>query len=501
MTMDTSACEQFRATKVWNTIVSAVKQELPVGKKRRGLKSFDNCFSGTDAVTWTLNYLKKNKDLLSGSPEVTREKVTLLLQKFIEQKIVLDVRGRGGQFKDSSAHLYAFNKENVAPISPEPSNLQMNDRLRSSSYQLNQVSNRVNLAIPPTSSTCPDHHPPIPKPLISQSFFKDLPSHAKTLLLHRLCVLFPRTNLSSFVLVADYAAKEVCHNVYKVSSSGIVLPSSKADDIPAYIMQAMKCLAKWPLLSQGYPAYPGFLNDVLKVVLDFFRGKLLLPRALYELSMVAFASVMPALQEPEGPISIRYETAFVTANPETKILPRTARKTPLQRYISTTPGASLPRSELRNLAVRAATVRRITSTVGCYVNSAFSSSSSSLSSGVSSVSDVSARTCKDVQVSKDQVMKQLQHLYLLLSTGNRRALHLLLRFIYKVGQNNSLLLKEGRSNHDVLVDTFSTCLVGALRTNLQQTSLFMTFLVDNCDIIFAVPESFKQDLDSRIGQV
>ncbi|XP_022686292.1 DEP domain-containing protein 1A-like [Varroa jacobsoni] len=119
--------EQFRATRTWNTIVTAVQEELPVGRHRKGLKHIENCFSGNEAVSWTLHYLKENWDILFGAvddekkckkptdrTEITRQKVALLLQKFVEQKIIEDVHGRGQQFKDSSHQLYTFKKHNAS---------------------------------------------------------------------------------------------------------------------------------------------------------------------------------------------------------------------------------------------------------------------------------------------------------------------------------------------------------------------------------------------------
>ncbi|XP_003742453.1 DEP domain-containing protein 1B [Galendromus occidentalis] len=108
--------EHFRATKIWNTIVSAVKQNMPLGRHRRGLKLFENCFPGSEAVSWTLDFLKNNRNLLPNGQEVTRQKVVLLMQKFVEQKIIHDVRGRSEDFKDSSSHLYAFCNENIPPV-------------------------------------------------------------------------------------------------------------------------------------------------------------------------------------------------------------------------------------------------------------------------------------------------------------------------------------------------------------------------------------------------
>ncbi|XP_022691827.1 DEP domain-containing protein 1A-like [Varroa jacobsoni] len=115
MALQGHSTEQFRATRTWNTIVLAVQSELPVRQYRKGFRMFTNCFAGKDAVTWTLDYLERNQDTLFDpkSKEITREKVTLLLQKFVEQKIIEDIHGRGHAFKDSTQHFYTFTKDHT----------------------------------------------------------------------------------------------------------------------------------------------------------------------------------------------------------------------------------------------------------------------------------------------------------------------------------------------------------------------------------------------------
>ncbi|OQR68306.1 DEP domain-containing protein 1A-like [Tropilaelaps mercedesae] len=119
MALQRRSSEQFRATRTWNAIVSAVQNGLPIGYHRKGFRLFNNCFAGEEAVNWTLDYLLRNREALfdlKKRSEITREKVALLLQKFLEQNIIKDVRGQGRQFKDSSRHLYTFSKENASPL-------------------------------------------------------------------------------------------------------------------------------------------------------------------------------------------------------------------------------------------------------------------------------------------------------------------------------------------------------------------------------------------------
>ncbi|OQR67986.1 DEP domain-containing protein 1A-like [Tropilaelaps mercedesae] len=124
-TEDRSKVEQFRATRTWSTIVLAVRDELPVGRHRKGFRRYENCFAGDDAVSWIVDYLEQHKEQLLYSAnnktmceaEINRGKVTRLLQKFVEQKIIEDVQGRGEAFRDSSRCLYTFSKGSAAPVS------------------------------------------------------------------------------------------------------------------------------------------------------------------------------------------------------------------------------------------------------------------------------------------------------------------------------------------------------------------------------------------------
>lgn len=117
--------EQFRATRTWNMIVSAVCSEMPTGRRRKGFRIYENCFAGNEAVSWTINYLEQHRDVLICSADnqsickvaITREKVTLLLQKLVEQRLISNVCGRQeAPFRDSYRCLYSFNNENTAPV-------------------------------------------------------------------------------------------------------------------------------------------------------------------------------------------------------------------------------------------------------------------------------------------------------------------------------------------------------------------------------------------------
>lgn len=62
----------------------------------------------------------------------------------------------------------------------------------------------------------------------------------------------------------------IAHNMTQIGKYGIV-KSSKHDDLPKWLIQAMKCLANWPNHTNDQPNYPGFENDVFKLVVDYFN--------------------------------------------------------------------------------------------------------------------------------------------------------------------------------------------------------------------------------------
>ena len=81
----------------------------------------------------------------------------------------------------------------------------------------------------------------------------------------------------------DINVSRIIYNMTKVSSKGVVQllpPSRQSDqDLPHWVLSAMKCLANWPRPMRmingedsSLPNYPGFIRDVFDVVKDYFLG-------------------------------------------------------------------------------------------------------------------------------------------------------------------------------------------------------------------------------------
>ena len=81
---------------------------MELKRKRYRFKSYDQCFSGSDALDWVYKYLQNHP---SYGAHVTKEQVFMLLQKFLENKVFECVTKKAGpqKFQDSNC-LYKFNK-------------------------------------------------------------------------------------------------------------------------------------------------------------------------------------------------------------------------------------------------------------------------------------------------------------------------------------------------------------------------------------------------------
>ncbi|XP_023273444.1 DEP domain-containing protein 1A-like [Seriola lalandi dorsalis] len=71
----------------------------------------------------------------------------------------------------------------------------------------------------------------------------------------------------------------------KVNKHGVVTLDDKTNDLPHWVLSAMKSLANWPKYDSAQPSYPGFERDVFKTVSDYFYSlpQPLLTYELYEL--------------------------------------------------------------------------------------------------------------------------------------------------------------------------------------------------------------------------
>nr|DBA30957.1 TPA: hypothetical protein GDO54_006878 [Pyxicephalus adspersus] len=102
----------FQATRLWNSIIHALKTQVEVKSRRQHLRTYPNCFIGSDAVDVVLCHLMQNMYL--SSYDISRTKGVQLCQALMDHKIFEPVGSKLFKteadlvFEDSNSHLYRF---------------------------------------------------------------------------------------------------------------------------------------------------------------------------------------------------------------------------------------------------------------------------------------------------------------------------------------------------------------------------------------------------------
>jgi len=82
---------QFRATKMWNNLVQNFRSSIKLKKKRHFFKTYQNCFSSSDAISCMLNILQQQSSS-NNSSSVTRTQAITILQSLYNANIFSDIK-------------------------------------------------------------------------------------------------------------------------------------------------------------------------------------------------------------------------------------------------------------------------------------------------------------------------------------------------------------------------------------------------------------------------
>ncbi|GFR14477.1 DEP domain-containing protein 1A [Trichonephila clavata] len=255
--------EPYRATRLWNEVIAAFQSGMPVKKHRHRIQTYHNCFTSSEAVTWLHCYLMNNPNFGS---DVTRQQTVNLLQKFLKCHVIesITIRSKEKQFSDDS-HLYRFTP--LSQISkPSALCLIQSPSFGARTHKLDQMQTRTKSPPPIQKENLPECH------FVERKLSAEEEKMVwKKVTLSRLEKLFP--SVLDIIEEKDIDGLILKHNVSRLSKTGVVCLVDKTDDIPHWVISAMKCLANWPNASGSgscLPNYPGFEKDVFKVIRDFF---------------------------------------------------------------------------------------------------------------------------------------------------------------------------------------------------------------------------------------
>lgn len=284
----------YRATKLWNEIISTFRNGMPVARHSRFMKTYDNCFSSSQAIDWLHNYLKSDKNF---GTDVTRNQTTLLLQKLHKARIIEDVRGNKHR-SDISDNGRLFRFVHASPNKTVHSRTPLTNR----HDLINKDQGPIHLDL--------DHEKPAqmsPIKVLQDCHLvakhlntADIEDAWKNIVLDRLQDILDIDDMSN-ILDSDFVpGKNIMHNCLYLNKNGIVTNIEQKDQLPHWALSAMRCLAHWPEREDdNLPSYPGFERDVFLVVKDYFcsLSEPLTTYEMYEVILNVFVTAEGLIQD------------------------------------------------------------------------------------------------------------------------------------------------------------------------------------------------------------
>uniref|UniRef100_A0A8C6TBV0 DEP domain containing 1a n=1 Tax=Neogobius melanostomus TaxID=47308 RepID=A0A8C6TBV0_9GOBI len=280
----------YRATKLWNEVTRLFRAGMPLKKHRQNFRHHTSCFTATAAVDWLHQLLCNNSNF---GPDVTRQQTVQLLKKFLKNHVIETVKGRwGSEDLEDNNVLYRFPSSSTLKPIPCPSQvpgsakkkLSLRDKdgffkFRTIKKQEKDTQENVDPALQ-TEGDGTEHISQRRKLTVEDEheIWKDITlTHLQRIL-----------GVASLDEVLDHRAvnpQNIIHNMTKVNKHGVVTLDDKTNDLPHWVLSAMKSLANWPKYDSAQPSYPGFERDVFKTVSDYFYSlpQPLLTYELYEL--------------------------------------------------------------------------------------------------------------------------------------------------------------------------------------------------------------------------
>ncbi|XP_034635960.1 DEP domain-containing protein 1A isoform X5 [Trachemys scripta elegans] len=298
----------YRATKLWNEVTKYFRAGMPLRKHRQRFRKHGNCFSAVEAVDWLHELLRNNRNF---GPEVSRQQTVQLLRKFLKNHVIEDIKGRwGSENLDDNNDLFRFPstspvktlqrksllKENTENIPKEEGSLfklpHFSRRTPKKHELLDTLENIENTK----SEIMEEDKENLHRKKISQ---EDIEEIWRNIILIHLQTILGLPSLEEVLHSAQVIPQYVMYNMSNTSKHGVVVLQNKSEDLPHWVLSAMKCLAYWPRSNDmSQPTYIGFERDVFRTVADYFLNlpEPLLTFEYYELFVNILDLLRPHLE-------------------------------------------------------------------------------------------------------------------------------------------------------------------------------------------------------------
>ncbi|XP_005166830.1 DEP domain-containing protein 1A isoform X1 [Danio rerio] len=294
----------YRATKLWNEVTKLFRAGMPLKKHRQHFRVYTNCFTASTAVDWLHELLKNNSNF---GPDVTRQQTVQLLKKFLKNHVIEDVKGRWGmEDLEDNSQLYRF--PSTSPLKPIPNrptvmrrkSLSMMDRESFFKFRGSKKFDKETLEnVDPETQESPVGSSSGETERSRELTEDDIHVIWKNVTLTHLQKLVGSASLEGVLDPAKVNPQFIVYNMTKVNKHGVVSLEDKTEDLPHWVLSAMKCLANWPKYDSDQPTYLGFERDVFKTVSDYFYSlpQPLLTYQYYELFVNILGLLQPSLEQ------------------------------------------------------------------------------------------------------------------------------------------------------------------------------------------------------------
>ncbi|XP_035189425.1 DEP domain-containing protein 1A isoform X5 [Oxyura jamaicensis] len=247
----------YRATRLWNEITKYFRAGMPLRKHRQRFKKHGSCFTASEAVDWLHEVLRSNSNF---GPEVSRQQTVQLLRKFLKNHVIEDIKGRwGSEDLEDNGVLYRF--PSTSPVKPLPSssrekeNLETFSRDKDRLFKLPHLSRRTvkkhelldsleNLEKTEPDITKENKEDAQHRKEISQEYVQEI---WRNIILIHLQTILGLPSLEEILQPTQIVPEYVIYNMTNTSKHGVVILQNKSEDLPHWVLSAMKCLAYYLL--------------------------------------------------------------------------------------------------------------------------------------------------------------------------------------------------------------------------------------------------------------
>ncbi|XP_057396744.1 DEP domain-containing protein 1A isoform X2 [Balaenoptera acutorostrata] len=301
----------YRATRLWNEVTTSFRAGMPLRKHRQHFKKYGNCFTAGEAVDWLYDLLRNNNNF---GPEVTRQQTIQLLRKFLKNHVIEDIKGKwGSENLDDNSQLFRFPANSPLKTLPRRHPESRKNRIenfskdKDSIFKLRNLSRRTpkkhglhfsqeNAEKMNCEIINEDQENSVDNREISQ---KDVEEVWRYVILIYLQTILGVSSLEEVINPKQVIPQYIMYNMANTSKHGVVILQDKSDDLPHWVLSAMKCLANWPRSNDmNNPTYVGFERDVFRTIADYFLDlpEPLLTFEYYELFVNILGLLQPHLE-------------------------------------------------------------------------------------------------------------------------------------------------------------------------------------------------------------